>query len=145
MKKHRRTFKYGIETTRKGYCSMKLEVLLSVMNLNVKDLDKMNITSKCTVINQCNKKGYKKYKNFDIYSYDEIGLSNSRNRGLEKVKGDIILLCDDDVIYNNNYERIVLDEFKKNKEADIIVFNMESSNRKIKINKKIKEYIFITV
>lgn len=31
---------------------MKLEVLLSVMNLNKKNLDKMNITSKCTVINQ---------------------------------------------------------------------------------------------
>ena len=36
---------------------MKLEVLLSVMNLDIKDLDKMNITSKCTVINQCGKKG----------------------------------------------------------------------------------------
>ena len=61
---------------------MKLEVLLSVMNLNKKDLDKMNITSKCTVINQCGKNKQEKYKNFNIYSYDEIGTSNSRNRGL---------------------------------------------------------------
>ena len=41
---------------------MKLEVLLSVMNLNKKDLDKMNITSKCTVINQCKTNKQEKYK-----------------------------------------------------------------------------------
>lgn len=120
---------------------MKLEVLLSVMDLNVKDLDKMNITSKCTVINQCGKEGYEEYKNFKIYSYDEIGLSNSRNRGLENISEDIILLCDDDVVYNNDFEKTVLDEFK-NKDADIIIFNMESPNRKIKINKKNKRVHF---
>lgn len=59
---------------------MKLEVLLSVMNLNIKDLDKMNITTKCTVINQSKIEGFKKYKNFNIYSYKEKGLANSRNR-----------------------------------------------------------------
>ena len=46
---------------------MKLEVLLSVMNLDKKDLDKMNITSKCTVINQTNKNSHVKYKNFEIF------------------------------------------------------------------------------
>ena len=121
---------------------MKLEVLLSVMNLNIKDLDKMNITSKCTVINQCGKNDFFKYKNFNIYSYDELGLSNSRNRGLEHATEDIILLCDDDVVYNKDYEKIVLEEFKNNK-ADVIIFNLECPNRKIKMNKKIKDYIFI--
>ena len=37
---------------------MKLEVMLSVMNLKKEDLDKMNITSKCTVINQCGSDGF---------------------------------------------------------------------------------------
>lgn len=115
---------------------MKLEVLLSVMNLNKKDLDKMNITSKCTVINQCGKNKQEKYKNFNIYSYDEIGTSNSRNRGLEHITEDIILLCDDDVVYNKNYEKIVLEEFKKNKKADVIIFNFNVKNRKKRIIKK---------
>ena len=83
---------------------MKLEVLLSVMNLNIKDLDKMNITTKCTVINQSKIEGFKKYKNFNIYSYKEKGLANSRNRGLEHITEDIAILCDDDVVYNNEYE-----------------------------------------
>ena len=45
---------------------MKLEVMLSVMNIKKTDLTKMNITSKCTVINQCKKNDYEQYKNFII-------------------------------------------------------------------------------
>lgn len=121
---------------------MNLEVLLSVMNLNKKDLNKMNITSKCTVINQCGVTKKEKYKNFNIYSYDEKGLSNSRNRGLEHITENIILLCDDDVIYNKDYEKIVIDEFKKNKKADVIIFNLECPNRKVKMNKMNKRLHF---
>ena len=70
--------------------NMNLQVLLSVMDLKKDDLDKMNIASKCVVINQCDKDGYEKYKNFDIYSYTERGAANSRNRGLEHITEDII-------------------------------------------------------
>ena len=109
------------------------------MNLNVKDLDKMNITGACTVINQCKKNKKEKYKNFNIYSYNEIGTSNSRNRGLGHIKEDIIILCDDDVVYNKNYEEKILNEFKNNPKADVIIFNFESPNRK-KIKIKIILY-----
>ena len=37
--------------------NMDLQVLLSVMNLKKEDLNKMNITSKCVVINQCDESG----------------------------------------------------------------------------------------
>ncbi len=124
---------------------MKLEVLLSVLNLDKKKLSKMNITSKCTIINQCKKESFQKYKNFSIYSYNELGLSNSRNRGLDLVTEDIVLLCDDDVIYDKKYEKIILDEFSKNKNADIIVFNIESPNRKIKLNKNNKKLHFYNI
>ena len=117
---------------------MKLEVVLSVLNLKKKDLDKMNIKSKCIVINQCNKNGYEKYKNFEIYSYKESGTSISRNRGLDKVKEDIILFCDDDVIYNDDYEKNILEEFKKNTKADVIIFNFNNLNRNKRINKRNK-------
>ena len=117
---------------------MKLEVLLSVMNLDKKDLDKMNITSKCIVINQCGKNDYEKYKNFDIFSYDEIGTANSRNRGLEQISEDIILLCDDDVVYERDYEKKVIEEFKNNENADMIIFNVVNVFRNKRINKKSK-------
>ena len=117
---------------------MELEVLLTEMNLNKKDLDKKNITSKCTVINQCGKESFEKYKNFNIYSYNELGASNSRNRGLSHVKEDIIIFCDDDVIYNNDYEELILNEFKNNPKADAIIFNFKVLNRNKRIIKKRK-------
>lgn len=122
---------------------MNLQVLLSLMYLNKEDLDKMNITSKCVVINQCDDNGYEKYNNFDIYSYTERGAANSRNRGLEHVTEDIILLCDDDVVYDEGYEQKVIKEFENNPEADMIIFNMYSPNRKkrkIKKNKRLHMY-----
>ena len=118
---------------------MKIEVILSVMNLNKKDLDKMNITSKCTIINQCNKESFDHYKNFNIYSYNETGTSNSRNRGLEKISEDIILFCDNDVVYNKDYEKLVLKEFKNYKDADAIIFNFDVKNRNKRIIKKRKK------
>lgn len=124
---------------------MDLEVLLSIMNFKKEKLDQMNIKTKCTVINQCENSNYLQYNNFNIYSYNEIGLSNSRNRGLEKVKADIIVLCDDDVVYNDNYEQIIINEFSKNKDADVIIFNIESPNRKIKQNKKNKRLHFFNI
>ena len=82
---------------------MKLEVLLSVLNLDEKKLKKMNITTNCIVINQCDKNDFKEKKNFKIYSYNERGISLSRNRALEKSTGDILLFCDDDFQYIDNY------------------------------------------
>ena len=118
---------------------MNIEVLLSVMNLEIKDLDKTNISGKCCVINQCNENNYFKYKNFFIYSYAEKGLSKSRNRGLEKASSDIILLCDDDVKYSDNYENDILNEFNNNPDADIIIFNLKSIHRENKVIKKNKK------
>lgn len=117
---------------------MKLEVLLSVLKLDEKKLKKMNIKTDCVVINQCDEDSYKKNKNFKIYSYTERGISISRNRCLEKATGDIVILCDDDVIYKDDYEKIILEEFKNNKEADVIFFNLETINREAKLNKKNK-------
>lgn len=117
---------------------MNLQIIVSVMNLKKDDLDKMNIKSKCVVINQCGKECFEKYKNFNIYSYNEKGAANSRNRGLDHITEDIILLCDDDVVYDEGYEEKVLEEFKNNPKADMIIFNMHSPNRKKRVIKKNK-------
>ena len=122
---------------------MGLEVLLSVMNLDKKELDKMNITSKCIVINQCNKEGHTKYKNFDIYSYKEKGVSNSRNRALEHSKEDILLFSDNDLVYDKDYEKNIIEEFKNNKDADVIIFNVINEERKARIlNKRKRLHIY---
>ena len=124
---------------------MKVEVLLSVMNFSKEDIDKMNIQSDCIVINQCNHNGYEEYKNYRIFYSDELGLSNSRNKGIDNAKNDIVILCDDDVIYKKDFEKLIVEEFEKNKIADIIVFNIDSPNRKIKLNKKNKRLHFYNI
>ena len=124
---------------------MDLQVLLSVMNLKKEDLNKMNITSKCVVINQCDESGYERYNNFDIYSSTERGAANSRNMGIEHITEDIILLCDDDVVYDDGYEQKVIGEFEKNNDADFIVFNLNSPNRALKQNTKNKRLHFYNI
>lgn len=115
---------------------MKLEVLLSVMNITKQQLDELPITSSCIVINQSDKNDYEEYKNFKIYSYNEKGISRSRNKALKHASADILLFCDDDIIYTENYEKIILDAFKKNKKADVIFFNLDSPNRFVRKNKR---------
>lgn len=122
--------------------NMKLEVLLSVVNLSKEKLDKMKIINDCIVINQCNKIKHEKYKNFNIYSYRELGTSNSRNRAIEKATGDILLFCDDDIIYNDKYEEIIVSTFKKYSEYDVIFFNLYSPNRQLKVNKRNRKVRF---
>lgn len=112
--------------------------MVAAVNATKKNLDKMNISCSCVVCNQCGKKGYQEYMNFKIYSYDEEGAAINRNRGLDNITKDIILLCDEDFVYNKNFEKIVLDEFLKNKDADLIIFNIDSPYRYVKQHKKSK-------
>ena len=121
---------------------MKIEVMLSGMNIKKENLDKTNIKCKCTVINQCKKNEFKKYKNFNIYSFNEIGTSNSRNKALKYITEDIILIGDDDIIYSETFEKDIINEFKKNKKADMIMFNIENPFRKKRINKTRKKIHF---
>ena len=66
---------------------------------------------------------------------NEKGLSRSRNTVIENATEDIILIADDDVIYNNRYEEIILKAWNKYKNADIICFYVESKNAKRKIKR----------
>ena len=76
---------------------MEIEVLLSTMNLKNKNelrslLNKMNISSKITVINQV-KENIQKWEyitnKVKLYSYNEVGVSKSRNKALDKASGNI--------------------------------------------------------
>lgn len=123
---------------------MEIEVLLSTMNLKNKEdlkklLNKMNNLSNITVINQI-KENIPKWEyvedNIKLYSYYEIGVSKSRNKALNKASGDIEILADDDIIYDNNYKEIIKDAYNKYKDADIIAFYVESTNKLRSVKKQ---------
>jgi glycosyltransferase involved in cell wall biosynthesis len=59
---------------------------------------------------------------------DNRGVGRSRNLAIINATADICLIADEDMIYVDNYEKIVFDEFKKRPDADIILFSIESLN-----------------
>ena len=70
-----------------------------------------------------------------MISTNSIGLSKSRNLALAHATGDIGILCDDDVIYYNDYEKIILNAFSEIEDADIIIFNIDPINFDGKVKK----------
>lgn len=114
---------------------MKIEVLVSTMNLNnTKELIKnMNIKTKYTIINQT--QNIEAIQDNNVYNYNEKGLSRSRNRAISHAKEEICIIADDDVKYVDNYEKIIKNAYEKHKDADIITFYIESLNQNRPIKK----------
>lgn len=124
---------------------VKVEVLLSTMNQeDLSIVDKMNIQTDAIVINQTDGHAFLEQqlndKNIKMYSFQERGIGLSRNSALLRSSADICLIADDDMVYEDGYEEIVVNEFKKNPNADMIVFNVPIHQKngvtRIKIRKK---------
>ncbi len=76
------------------------------------------------VISQ-NQRGLKvEEKGFRFLSFDEKGLSKSRNRGLEAAEGDIIIIADDDLEYCEGFQAKIKNAFIQNPDADGITFRV---------------------
>lgn len=133
-------FKYVLNAILKRTGGMKkfvnkdeeLQVLISTQNLqNDVQVDKllknMNVTSNYLIVNQtmnnkCN------IENSNVITKFEKGLSKSRNTAIQNSNADIILLADDDMVYENDYEEKILRAYKNNPEADMIAFYVKSRN-----------------
>lgn len=111
----------------------KIEVLVATMNQSNLSLAKeMNLQTNAVIINQCkdilNDEKIINGNKIRMYSYDERGLAKSRNRALRQARADICVIADDDVIYVDGYEKVILNAFRKIPDADIIIFNIKSLN-----------------
>lgn len=91
-------------------------------------LDKINVQSDVVVINQCEKSEEHKFKhkNYNIQWVNSIkrGLSKSRNDAIKKANNDICLLIDGDLVYIDKYDKIIIEQFEKHPEADMIAFQV---------------------
>ena len=104
---------------------MSLEVLLSCMNQEkfsiIEDSNLTNIDT--LIINQCNREEEiildDKHR---VINTMTVGLSVSRNIGLENARREICLLGDDDETFVDGLEDIFLNAYKRIKNADIISF-----------------------
>lgn len=115
------------------------QVLISTRNLQSDQqveslIHKMNITTKYLIVNQSlDYKG--NIKDCNVITRCEKGLSKSRNTAIENASNNIVLLADDDVIYEDNYKDVILNAYDKYENADIICFYVESLNKKRKIKR----------
>jgi len=112
-----------------------VQVLMSTMNQDDHSiLDRSNISSDAIIVNQSNRAGYEtiKHRNRNVLfiTLPEIGVGLSRNTALMRSTSDICLLADDDVAYDDDYESKVIEAFNQHPKADILLFNLPSSNDK---------------
>lgn len=108
---------------------MTLQLIVAAVNQDISLLpSKMNIGSDAIIINQCEQFNYKKVDynghQIQIYCFVEKGVGLNRNNGLLRATADIILFADEDIVYENGYEQMVMEQFEANPKADMILFNM---------------------
>ncbi len=119
---------------------------VEVLAVTMKQVDaslitKMNIQTDAIISNQCD--------TFEVVNYCEEGKKISyintatrgvgvnRNIALLNASKDICLLADDDMRFYDNYEKIVLDTFRKYNKADVIIFNIEEKPIVRPVTKKV--------
>ena len=115
---------------------MRLEVLLAT--IDQQDdllLDDMKVKSDIIVCNQTGEKtDYKVYmrNGYQVrwYDFQERGVGLNRNNALLRATGDVCLVADDDVVYEDDYVETVLNTFEAYPNADVIIFNTYSGDGK---------------
>lgn len=129
-----------------------IQVLIATMRCEDFNLHKkMNVTRNALVINQTgiinddDDKVLVLDQNTKYISTNQIGLSKSRNKALHNATADICVISDDDMIYKDNFEEIVIDAYEKNLDADIIVFKVTRINgREKKFSNSFKRINFFS-
>ena len=66
-----------------------------------------------------------------LINKNEIGLSKSRNLAIHSSTADICLVADDDIVYVKDFDKIILNAFSNNPNADIITFMMKDFDGKL--------------
>jgi glycosyltransferase involved in cell wall biosynthesis len=103
---------------------------------------KMNINSDAIIVNQCDKNEYFEIRNINntvrMFSVIDRGLSKSRNFAIDNSEADICVLADDDLRYYDDYKINIIKGFEKYPDADIIAFEVPSTNEQ-RPTSKLKE------
>lgn len=117
----------------------KLQVLLSILKMDdVNYIDSLKITGDAVIVNQCDtdKKEdiIRRSVNGSVQAVKylqtkERGLSRSRNMAIDAADAEVCIICDNDVVYEDGYEEMILNEFEKRPDADIIVFYIKRKEK----------------
>ena len=109
---------------------MDVQVLVATMNQSDYSLlDKMNIQTDAIVGNQGDRNEISEFFHKDRkirwLTFHERGIGLNRNTTLMRATGDIVLLADDDVVYCDGYEKIIVRYYETHPQADVVIFNFK--------------------
>lgn len=109
---------------------MKIEMLVSAVNQDVRTLaERMNIGTDAVIINQCDGFDYEEYEyhshKIRCYSLKERGVGLSRNSALMRTRGEISVFSDEDIVYEDGYEKKIAEAFGRYEDADMLLFNVK--------------------
>lgn len=105
---------------------MKLQLLLATVNDNFLRRNYTPPFDNYLVINQVDRAPPCAVHQVQVFDYQEKGVSKSRNRALQKATAEICLLADDDLVFLESAQRMVLAAFQQNPTADIITFQAQT-------------------
>lgn len=134
---------------------LRICIMISCMHQeNMEIISRTNVQTDVVVVNQCNsnsihhftfknKNGEECYATF--INTTERGLSKSRNMAIQHSSGDILVVCDDDEILEDNISDIINDAYFKLPDATVIAFSLRSKNSKRKYSLKASKLNFINI
>lgn len=110
---------------------MTLQLLVAAVGAKALPLaEEMNIDSDAIIVAQKLEAGEQEYtyKGHRILyiSMPEKGVGLNRNTSLSRATADISLFADEDIIYDEGYEKKVLEAFADHPEADVLLFNVKA-------------------
>lgn len=126
----------------------RLEVLVTTMyQFDFRKFAQMNPQTDVVFANQTNKNEYIESQFYGctvkLVSTASRGVSRNRNIDLAHSNqlAEFLVFADDDLIFNDHYEQIILEEFERHPEAEAIKFNIHdlSQTRKISM-RQIKKF-----
>ncbi len=95
-------------------------------------IEQMNIHSDVVFANQSDRTSMEEFcfegHKARMITTDTRGVGINRNLALIYAQGDICLLADDDITYDDDVEKRVLAEFDSHPDADIMIFHLDSDD-----------------
>lgn len=106
----------------------RVEVLLATMGRHDMGIAaQMNVQTPMVIANQCGAYGYEEdaARGLRMVSTATRGVGINRNIGLMHARGEILLFADDDMVYADGYEKLMLDAYEQLPDADVIIFSID--------------------
>ena len=114
---------------------MKIEVVCPMMHqTDFSNVLKMNLQTDAVIANQAESNERSEFINdghkFLMITTNTRGVSLNRNIGIKNSTAEVIVFADDDQVFVDKYESMVVDAFEKYPDADAVKFYCESTNPK---------------